>query len=177
LAGVKQSGEYVLRFAHDSFQQDKDVAEAVRVDRIKRCLGQFAENHPSHQRETALRKLKQHAVDVKCDVVLLASQFGAPWSVLERLVTKYPEQLLSCDEETGLYPFMLSASSPYPSCVGAIFNMLKRFPKVVRMSVTSCQTQQCKKRKVSALHIDDETVDINFSCPNQNTTSLQCMKH
>ncbi len=83
--------------------------------------------------KTILRLTKERSLTLDCNVLIVASKLGLPWTYgMRKLVEEFPADLANVDEESGMCPFMLAASSRH-SDLTTIFNMMICAPELVKM--------------------------------------------
>merc|ERR1712012_126969 len=97
-------------------------------------MGRTFGNNRFNAQKRLIEAVMEKASHLDTSAVLVASKVGLPWDYgMNIFVREYPDDLRVMDEETKLYPFMLSACSSWHgnANLDTIFKMLMTCPDTV----------------------------------------------
>ena len=138
LLAVNENGE-ALKFAHGNTKDLLSVrfaavaTEATRKRLFANKESNSTEDEKILNKDMVMKTMKEMAEHLDCSVVHLAAEHGFQWeNGLKDIMYKFSDETNVSDKTTGLYPFMIAASSD-DSNLNTMYNMILCSPELAAL--------------------------------------------
>ena len=149
LLAVNENGE-ALQFAHGntkdllSVRFAAVVTEATRKRLLQNQESNLAGSEKTLNKDMVMKTMKEMAEHLDCSVIHLAAEHGFEWeNGLKDLVYKFSDETNVSDKATGLYPFMIAASSN-DTDLNTMYNMISCSPELAALDE---KKEACPKKE------------------------------